>query len=64
MTTLKDVRKYNLVFRLVELNKLEISTRKYEADLLLENNGVDPDVTEKTAAMSLGGVIVKTFQVV
>ena len=49
--------------RLVDLNKLKISTRKLEAEILLKNNGVDPDITEKNAAKSLGGVIVKTFQV-
>ena len=49
--------------RLIELNKLKISTRKQEAELLIKNNGVDPDISSKTAAYSLGGVIVKTFQV-
>ena len=49
--------------RLVDLNKLKISTRKLEAEILVKNNGVDPDITEKNAAKSLGGVIVKTFQV-
>ena len=55
----------NLVLnvRLIELNKLKISTRKHEAELLVKNNGNDPDVTEENAAKSLGGVIVKTFQV-
>ena len=48
---------------MVDLNKLTISTRKLEAEILLKNNGVDPDITEKNAAKSLGGVIVKTFQV-
>ena len=47
----------------MDLNKLKISTRKLEADILVKNNGVDPDITEKNAAKSLGGVIVKTFQV-
>ena len=47
----------------MDLNKLKISTRKLEAEILLKNNGVDPDITEKNAAKSLGGVIVKTFQV-
>jgi len=42
---------------------LKISTRKHEAELLVKNNGNDPDVTEENAAKSLGGVIVKTFQV-
>ena len=48
---------------MIELNKLKISTRKQEAELLVKNNGVDPDISQKTAACSLGGVIVKTFQV-
>ena len=47
----------------MDLNKLKISTRKLEAEILVKNNGVDPDITEKNAAKSLGGVIVKTFQV-
>ena len=47
----------------MDLNKQKISTRKLEAEILLKNNGVDPDITEKNAAKSLGGVIVKTFQV-
>lgn len=42
---------------------MKISTRKHEAELLVKNNGNDPDVTEENAAKSLGGVIVKTFQV-
>ena len=45
------------------MNKQKISTRKLEAEILQKNNGVDPDITEKNAAKSLGGVIVKTFQV-
>lgn len=51
------------IFRLVELDRLRISTLKMEGEELARHGGKDPDIDVKNPSKSLGGVVVKTIQV-
>ena len=49
--------------RLVHLDKLRLSTRREEADVLEAAGGKDPDIIVKAASESKGGVIEKFVKV-
>ena len=52
-----------MLFRLVDLDRRRIETRRREKEDLDRNNGKDPDIEIKRASKSLGGVTVKTVMV-
>ena len=54
---------YPLSLRLVHLDKLRLSTRREEADVLEAAGGKDPDIIVKAASESKGGVIEKFVKV-
>ena len=51
------------MFRLVDLDRRRIETRRKEKEDLDRNNRKDPDIKIKRASKSLGGVTVKTVMV-
>ena len=52
-----------LSYRLVHLDKLRLSSRREESDVLDAAGGKDPDIIVKNASESKGGVIEKYIRV-
>ena len=62
LSHLSSLSSYHL-YRLVHLDKLRLSSRREESDVLDAAGGKDPDIIVKNASESKGGVIEKFVKV-